>query len=338
MKSHMIIPLFIPHRGCPHRCSFCDQRRITGRNEVPDPTDIPDLLQTWLSTAGPEVKTRELSFFGGSFTLLPRGRIEAYLKAARPFLDSGDLTGLRCSTRPDALGPDVLDILKTGGVTTVEMGVQSLHDDILERARRGHDSRSAREADRRLQEAGFRRVIQLMVGLPGDTPERARNTARQVSRLKPEGVRLYPAIALENTGLGEIFLRGEWSPLSIDEAVEWCADMTDILTGADVPVIRTGLHPMRPGEESGILAGPYHASFGFLVRSRLARRNLSEKIRSFLKDKPAVKEITITLPARRQAEYIGPGRRNLLEIEEFWPEYLFRWSYTEESESPLLHA
>jgi histone acetyltransferase (RNA polymerase elongator complex component) len=264
--------------------------------------------------------------------------VEHFLKAARPFLESGELTGLRCSTRPDALDKDILEMLQRWGITTVETGVQSLHDDILEGINRGHDRATALEADRRLREAGFNRVIQLMVGLPGDTRERGRDTARQVARLKPEGVRLYPAVALEGTGMGGMFLRGEWSPLTVDEAAEWCADMTEIFQDAGIPVIRTGLHPLTPGEERGILAGPYHPSFGFMVKSRLAYRDLMRQIGNYIERRPEESGITIALPARRQGEYTGPGRRNLRLIEKTWPGHRFRWTRTEESGSPLILA
>jgi histone acetyltransferase (RNA polymerase elongator complex component) len=288
----MIIPFFIPHAGCPHRCVFCDQERITGHLGRPDPETVPVTIRSYLAGHRPNMagllqkrKRRrttgiQVAFFGGSFTALPPAVQEAYLAAVQPFIASQDITGIRVSTRPDGITPDILAFLKSFRVSTVELGVQSMDDEVLRRSGRGHTSADTRRAVRLLREQGFTAGVQLMPGLPGDTAATFRRTVDDVVGLAPAVARVYPALVLRDTPLEKLYREGSYRPLSLDDAVAWCADALARFRQAGIEVIRMGLQPTedltRPGT---IVAGPWHPAFGQLVVSRsflaMMRRLLS---------------------------------------------------------------
>jgi histone acetyltransferase (RNA polymerase elongator complex component) len=273
----MIIPFFIPHAGCPHQCVFCDQKRITGRTAAPDPSDVPGTIRSYLSQrktddggAAPEV-----AFYGGSFTALPSARQQAYLDQVRPFLGSGGVSGIRVSTRPDAVAPGVLSLLRDCLVSTVELGAQSMDDEVLLRSGRGHRAVHTRQATGLLKEHGFRTGIQLMPGLPGDSPAVFRRTVDEVIGLRPDFVRIYPALVIKGTPLERLWSEGSYRPFPLDETVELCADALERLRQAGIGVRRIGLQRTgdldRPGT---IVAGPWHPAFGQLVASRLFLRRM----------------------------------------------------------------
>ena len=188
-----IIPIFVPHAGCPNQCVFCNQRRISGSLFPASAGTVHAALE------GLEGQGYELAFYGGSFTAIPAGEQEALLEAAQPYLASGRLRALRLSTRPDAVGPEVLERLRRYGVETVELGAQSMTEEVLRRCGRGHTAEDTVLAANALHEAGFRVVLQMMTGLPGETPESSMETARRLIRLRPEGVRIYSAVIIRNT-------------------------------------------------------------------------------------------------------------------------------------------
>ena len=263
----MIIPFFIPHAGCPHQCVFCDQVRITGENAAPDPADIRGTIAERLRTnaAGRPV---QVAFYGGSFTALPAGTQQAYLEQVQPFIAAGDVSSVRLSTRPDALSPGILAILRRYRVTTVELGAQSMDDEVLRRSGRGHASADTRQAVRLLKEQGFTAGIQLMPGLPADSPGTFRRTVDEVIGLAPALVRIYPALVIRDTPLEKLYRQGSYRPLSLDNAVSLCADALERFRGAGIEVIRMGLQPTEELERPGtIVAGPYHPAFRDLVES-----------------------------------------------------------------------
>ena len=270
----MIIPFFITHAGCPHQCVFCDQERITGQSAAPDPAvtrgTIAERLRT--DTTGRPV---QVAFYGGSFTALPTGMQQAYLEQVQRFIESGDVGSIRVSTRPDAISPGILAFLERFRVTTVELGAQSMDDEVLRRAGRGHSSTDTRQAVRLLKEQGFIVGMQLMPGLPADSPGTFRRTVDEVIGLAPALVRIYPALVIRDTPLEKLYRQGSYRPLSLDDAVSLCADALERFRGAGIEVIRMGLQPTEElGRPGTVVAGPYHPAFRDLVESTVFLRHM----------------------------------------------------------------
>lgn len=264
-----IYPVFIPHAGCPHRCAFCAQDRSSGRSAVPD----VDEVSAWLEQVLPWRGDGEIAFYGGTFTLLPVAEQQGYLAVAGGLVARGRAAGIRLSTRPDALGKDCLERLQRSGVTTVEIGCQSFSPAVLAASDRGHTAADGLAAIRACRVAGLRVGAQLMPGLPGGDAAEALASLAEALGAGPDFVRIYPAVVLEGTRLAEWWRSGAYAPLTLDEAVDLCADMLSLCRRAGVPVIRLGLHP-DPQLAKHLLAGPSHPAFGQLVRSRLWRRAL----------------------------------------------------------------
>ncbi len=309
----MIIPFFIPHAGCVHRCVFCDQKRITGTAVAPDPKDIPVVIESYLASR-PSRKPAEVAFFGGSFTALPDRVQEAYLAPVRPFRASGSISSIRISTRPDCIDPHILALLKNHDVSTVELGVQSMDDGVLAASGRGHASGDTITAVARLRSAGFRVGCQLMPGLPGDSPACFRKTVAATISLAPDLVRLYPALVLKGTPLEILYRRGEYLPLSLDEAVTWCASAVVAFEQAGIQVARVGLQAGESLADPGaVAAGPWHPAFGQLVRSTI----MLERMRAALTVRD-VRNPVLAVHPRDLASTVGQHRRNIQElVEEF---------------------
>ncbi|MBI4948665.1 MAG: radical SAM protein [Deltaproteobacteria bacterium] len=262
-KKQLIIPAFLPFGGCAHQCVFCDQAGITGERALPPFESIAPLIEKYLSTwkgAG----LRELAFYGGSFTGLPRAVQEGYLKASKPYVESGRIDSVRISTRPDNIDPETLRFVKTYGVKTIELGVQSMSDEVLKASGRGHTAEDTRRAASLIKEAGIRLGVQLMPGLPRDTTETILDTVDKAVSLSPDFARLYPALVLRNTPLFRMYERGEYRPWALDDMVLVCKEAMKRLASAGVPVIRVGLQTTEELSRS-LVAGPYHPSFRELL-------------------------------------------------------------------------
>jgi histone acetyltransferase (RNA polymerase elongator complex component) len=221
----------------------------------------------------PKRGSGEIAFYGGTFSLLPVQLQQHYLQVAGRFVDANRVSGIRISTRPDALDEACLERLQNSGVQTVEIGCQSFSDTVLERAGRGHSAETSRTAVRRCRDAGFKVGIQLMPGLPGGNAEEALGSLRQALDLQPAFMRIYPTVVIAGTALAKLWYAGAFRPWSLDETVELCAEMLLLCRRHDVPVIRLGLQQDRALEKN-LLAGPFHPAFGQLVRSRIWRRAL----------------------------------------------------------------
>ena len=209
----MIIPFFITHAGCPHQCVFCNQKNISGTSKPPEASSLPASINRYLE-ARKDSTAVQVAFYGGSFTALPLAEQKAYLEAVRPFVTSGSVANIRLSTRPDSITPDILAVLKQYGVSIIELGVQSMDDEVLKRSGRGHSSADTRKACNLLRAEGFSIGLQLMPGLPGDAPETFQETVSQVLSLRPDFVRIYPALVIKDTPLAELYLAGKiFSPL-----------------------------------------------------------------------------------------------------------------------------
>lgn len=270
-EKHANIPVFIPHAGCPHRCVFCDQERISGA-VMPKKEELAGIVERALATLGG--RRAEIAFFGGSFTAIDRALMTGYLESVYPYVKSGQVDGIRLSTRPDCVSAEVLDILEAYGVTTIELGVQSMSDRVLRLSGRGHTARQSEEAFARIKERRtFRVVGQMMLGLPGSGRGADAATARRICACGADGARIYPTAVLSGTALEALWRAGKYRPLTLEEGVRRGADCLEIFLENGVEVLRMGLC----AEESvgnAAVAGCYHPAYGEMVRSTVYGRML----------------------------------------------------------------
>lgn len=259
------ISIFVPHQGCPCACSFCNQKTITGQQELPDENSIKAAVDTALRHKGFDY---EIAFFGGSFTAIEREYMTRLLKAAYTYVEQGLVRGIRISTRPDCIDCDVLDILKSYGVTSIELGAQSMDDEVLELNRRGHSAQDVVDASKLIKEYGFELGLQMMTGLYGDTREKAIETAKKIIALAPATVRIYPTVVLKGTYLAELYEKELYKPLNADDSAELAAMLVPMFEAANIKIIRLGLHSGKDIKDN-MIAGGFHDSFGELVKSRI---------------------------------------------------------------------
>ena len=268
MIKHYTIPFFVPHKGCTHRCVFCDQDRITGE-EMPDPEHVPRKIEKYLSTIPEKNSHVQVGFFGGSFTGMSLDDQQKYLAPVRSFLKEGLVKGIRLSTRPDLIEEDILVFLKELGVSCIELGVQSMSEDVLKASRRGHTSADTERASRMISSKGFLLAHQMMLGLPMSDYDKELHTAKRISELSASQVRIYPLLVMQGTELAEMWKRGEYEALSMEDAVERAAKIISLFISRGIRVIRCGLHAtegLLSGQE--YLAGPFHPAFGHFARER----------------------------------------------------------------------
>ncbi len=264
----LIIPVFLPNLGCRERCLFCNQKATA--EGLPSPFSVRNLIEASLAGIPSDKKNREkqVAFYGGSFTAIHRDDQVRYLKEVEPFLDSGLIDSIRISTRPDALNEETLSLLKKYGVKTVEVGVQSMIDEVLTLAHRGHCAKDTVDAVSRLRSRNFEMGLQLMIGLPGDTCGRFLQTLDQIVDLKPDFVRIHPTLVLKGAPLEILWRRGGYHPLSPEEAVQWLKKGILRLENSSISIARIGLQPTRELQRD-FLAGPYHPAFRQLVESAI---------------------------------------------------------------------
>lgn len=308
MKTqHRILPLFIPHLGCPNQCVFCNQKRISGSLF---PVSGEDVRRALLALG--EEKDYELAFYGGSFTAISAEEQRALLEAAQPFRRSGTVTAIRVSTRPDAIDAQRLALLREMGVTTAELGAQSMTEAVLRASCRGHSAADVERAAAMVKAAGFRLVLQMMTGLPGETEESCLRSAERLIALQPDAVRIYPTVVLRHTPLYDALLRGEYREHSVEEAVSLCARLLPLFEAAGIPVIRLGLNPTEELSGGEAVGGAYHPALGELVYSR-CRRNECEAL---LQGAEEGSRVSIFVPATLLSQYIGQKRCNVLWLQE----------------------
>lgn len=277
MKKHAIIPIFIPHQGCPNDCVFCNQKKITARQPDMTRDEIINTIETWLSTltGRPGIETVEIAFFGGSFTGIPLEKQSEYLKIAYDYKARGLVQKIHLSTRPDYIDPAILDNLKAFSVDVIELGVQSFDDRVLQAAGRGHDSAAVYRACRLIQSYGFELGIQLMIGLPEDSKESCLYSAKETVKIGPSIARLYPTVILKDTKLMELYKAGSYRPLSEQEAVETTKEMYQLLTASGINIIRVGLKSSDLIQNEKEVAGhTFHPAFRQLVEGEIAREKM----------------------------------------------------------------
>lgn len=282
MKSHYIIPIFVPHKGCPHDCVFCNQKHITGQEEEIDDAFVKSEIRKYLETIPDGDRFLEVSFFGGSFTGLPIGEQISLLKPAKSVLDKGLINAIRLSTRPDYIDQHILDVLKEYGVSIIELGVQSMDKEVLKLSARGHTVEDVYNASSLIKKNGFTLGLQMMLGLPGDSEEKDLKTAQEFINIGPDMVRIYPALVIKDTYMEYMYRKGEYTPLSIDESVSICSKIYLMFERKGINIIRIGLQPtdnIRPGKD--LVSGPFHPAYRELVESSILNeivRSLSRKL------------------------------------------------------------
>ncbi len=303
---HCNVALFVPHVGCPHQCSFCNQRHIAGKAMTLTVKDVKAACERALQTMTVPPRQAEIAFFGGSFTAIPREYMVELLEAAYPYVKSGGFSGVRVSTRPDAISEDVLSLLGRYGVTTVELGAQSMDDEVLSRNGRGHTAAQVEIAARLIKNAGLFLGLQMMTGLPGDTDEGAWHTAQRLAALNPDCVRVYPTLVIEHTPLARQYRQGDYRPQTLDEAVALCSRLLVFFEEEQgIPVIRLGLHGESDMEDH-CLAGPFHPAFREMCESRL----LLERIKALLTNGDK-RNATVFVHPSRLSQAIGQKKENI---------------------------
>ncbi len=269
-KKHFTIPIFIPELACPHQCVFCNQRKISGTLKAPTTEEAKQTIEKYLQTLPSNGAEIEIGFLGGNFTGIPIEDQEQYLQIASPYVRSGLVEGIRISTRPDYINNEVVKLLKKHHVTTVELGAQSMHDDVLQKSGRGHTVKDIEQAAALIKGAEISLGLQMMIGLPGDTAEKSLQTAKKIIALKADNSRIYPSLVIRDTAMEQLWLEGSYKALSLEQAIQWAKPVYLALEEAGIDIIRVGLHPSE-GLMNGhdLRDGPFHISFRELVLSSI---------------------------------------------------------------------
>lgn len=274
--SHSNISIFVPHKGCPNDCSFCNQRTISGQTSAATYEDVVNAVEIAIKY-NVQPKNTEIAFFGGSFTAIEREYMVSLLTAAKHFLDRYKFKGIRVSTRPDCIDEDVLSILKDYGVTAIELGAQSMDDEVLSANRRGHNANAVREAAKLVKEYGFELGLQMMTGLYKSSFLKDEQTAREIIKLQPDTVRIYPTVVLKNTYLGYLQEKGEYKAPSAEESAPFCARLLQEFEKNNIRVIKLGLHSSET-VEGEMVGGAYHPAFRELCEGHIFLAKILEKL------------------------------------------------------------
>ena len=320
MKKQYIIPIFVPHLGCPNDCTFCNQHKISGSQKNITEDDVRNTIEFYLDSFKDKDAKVEVAFFGGSFTGIDPEFQERLLSVAYEFIKEKKVNSIRISTRPDYIDKETLKRLKKYKVKTIELGVQSTNDYILERCRRGHTFADVKKASRMIRWKGFILGHQMMVGLPESTVLDELNTARDLAKLKPKMVRIYPVLVIKGTELEKEYLNGNYEPLTIEQAVERCKELCYFFGKKKIPVIRIGLQSTETisnpkDEKSEVVAGPYHETFRALVESSMYYDTIVDKIK---KINTKVKEVEIRVNPQNVSNVVGYKKDNINKLKEVY--------------------
>ena len=320
MKNQYIIPIFVPHLGCPNDCIFCNQRKISGQMKNITENDVRDTIEYYLGNFREKDAKIEVAFYGGSFTGIEPELQEKLLSAAYDYIKEKKVHSIRISTRPDYINKETLKRLKKYKVKTIELGVQSTNDFILERCKRGHKFEDVIKASKLIRRYRFTLGHQMMVGLPDSTEQDDINTAKDLIKLKPKMVRIYPVLVIKGTKLEEEYNKGEYEPLSVNQAVERCKELCYMFGKKKIQVIRIGLQNTEnicspSNENSEVVAGPYHETFRQLVESSIYYDIIVDKIKKF---NTKVKEVEIVVNPQDVNNVVGYKRENVNKLKELY--------------------
>ena len=318
--KHYIIPIFVPHLGCPNDCVFCNQKSISGQQKMITKEEIKNTIDFYLENIKDKQAKKEVAFFGGSFTGIDVEKQEEFLQTAYGYIKKGKIDSIRISTRPDYIDKTILKRLKKYKVKTIELGVQTANDYILKQCKRNHTFEDVKKASKLIRWYGFNLGHQMMVGLPDSTKIDEINTARELIKLKPKMVRIYPVLVIKNTRLEKDYLDGKYKPLTVIQAVETCKEIVPMFMKKGIEVIRIGLQntdeitdPSIKGSE--VVAGPYHPAFRQLVESSLWYDNIIEKMKEL---NVKVKKVKITVNPKDVNNVIGHKRENIDKLKDMY--------------------
>ncbi len=320
MKKEYIIPIFVPHLGCPNKCVFCNQTKITGKQKQVTAGEARKIIDEYLSSFKDKENKVEIAFFGGSFTAIDEKIQNELLEVAYEYVEKGVVDSIRISTRPDYITKEILKRLKKYKVKTIELGVQSTNNYVLAKAKRGHTFEDIKKASKLIRFYGFNLGHQMMVGLPESTALDEVNTAKDLIKLKPKIVRIYPVLVIKDTELEEDYKNGEYEPLSVTQAVERCAEIADSFNKKKINIIRIGLQNTEeitdPSEEtSQVVAGPYHPAFRQLVEGRLWYNAIVSQIKKY---NTKVKVVEIKANPDDVNNIIGHKKENIKKLKEIY--------------------
>ncbi len=307
MIKHKTIPVFVAHMGCLNDCSFCNQRKITGHSETVTPEKTDEIIKNALKTVPSEAEV-EIGFFGGSFTGIEKRIQRQLLEVAYRYVKDGCVKSIRLSTRPDYIDEEIVLMLKSYGVTTVELGAQSMDDDVLLLNRRGHTFRDTVRASEMITAGGLELGLQMMTGLFGDTAEKSIESAKKIIALAPSCVRIYPTLVLKDTFLETLFRAGKYAPQSLNEAVALCAQLKQMFDKESIPVIRMGLMTSdNINPERDVVAGPYHPAFGELVQSEIYFSKLKQAV---------CEDCSVSVNPKSLSAFVGNNKVNIKKMKQ----------------------
>ena len=318
MKKQYIIPIFVPHLGCPNDCIFCNQKSISGQKKNMTKEEAKKIIDDYLENIKNEDAQIEIAFFGGSFTAIEEEKQEELLKLAYEYIKNGQVESIRISTRPDSIDKETLKRLKKYKVKTIELGVQSANNYILKRSNRGHTFEDVKKASKLIRRYRFDLGHQMMVGLPESTKIDEINTAKALIKLKPKMVRIYPVLVIKNTKLEQEYKEGKYQPLPLVQAVETCKELVEMFVKKKIDVIRVGLQNTdeitNPEQNtSEVVAGPYHPAFRQLVESSLWYDAIVAKIKKL---NVKVKEVEVTVNPADSNNVIGHKKENVIKLKD----------------------
>lgn len=310
MSRHYIIPIFVPHYGCPHDCVFCNQKKITGLSTTVTPEDVEKIIEDHLKTFKSS-STIEVAFYGGSFTAIDIEIQKSLLSVPSRYKRENKIDYIRLSTRPDAINPLILNILKENLVDTIELGVQSLDQSVLDKSGRGHTTEHVYDASKLIKEYGFNLGLQMMIGLPGDTIEKAINTCKEFIKLDPFCVRIYPTLVIIDTFLEKEYLCGKYISMNLEDAVNLSSLLLMMFEINDINVIRIGLQPtenIQLGKD--VVAGPFHPAFRQLVETEIYKKILEYYFKHNKVDIEN-KQIIIEISNKKVSSICGQKSKNI---------------------------
>lgn len=301
-----IIPIFVPHKGCPHDCIFCNQKKITGVSTDVTSEDARSIIEEYLPTIDKDAEV-EIAFFGGSFTAVDIDIQKSLLSVAKEYVDRGLVKDIRMSTRPDCIDDEILSMLKEYKASIIELGVQSLDSNVLIDSIRGHEADVVYNSSKLIKEYGIKLGLQMMVGLPSDSEEKCIYTAKQFIKMNPDCVRIYPTLVVKETGLEKLLNKNEYIPFTLDESIQIVKKLLVLFYVNNINVIRVGLQATDDIQLGrAIVSGPYHPAFRELVESEM----IKDYLESLVSENIVKKEVTVRVNKRNISKIIGNKKSN----------------------------
>ena len=297
------ISIFIPHNGCPHQCSFCNQKNITGQATQPDAEYVKNTLRKAVGDLGENSSNYEIAFFGGSFTAIDRDYMISLLDATKPFIN--EFKGIRVSTRPDSVDDEKLKLLLQYGVTSIELGAQSMDNSVLELNKRGHSALDVENASRLIKSYGYSLGLQMMTGLYGSDFEKDIETANRFIELKPDTVRIYPTVIMNGTDLADYYQNGSYKPNTLEQSVSLCARLILMFAKADIKIIRLGLHYSDSLVKNSI-GNNYHPAFKELCENEIFLSSFLEQAREL-----PTKKLNVFINEKSLSKFLGQKKCNI---------------------------